>query len=218
MRAAAAPAPPRLTTTRLRTFAVLTAAATDASHVVPLISHIDLTLSWRLVDKITARTTRPRKEVQGRTTIEGSRHQGTQKVRGGLQPNSGKQLRSEIGRSGEEPNQAAQAGSVGQFRHERRQVDGAVGLHPAPSSARWSDDSVTLVSSRTHARIYSFVMFCLFHRQSFHFDTREHTTPKPSSTPPARAHAPGLVWCHVRCVYSERAVTVPSHRLSRLSC
>ena len=24
-----------------------------------------------------------------------------------------------------------------------------------------------------------------------------------------RAHAPGLVWGHVRCVYSERAVTVP---------
>ena len=45
-------------------------------------------------------------------------------------------------------------------------------------------------------------------------------TPKPSSTPPARAraHAPCFVWDHVRCVYSERAVTVPSHRLSRLSC
>ena len=27
-----------------------------------------------------------------------------------------------------------------------------------------------------------------------------------------RAHAPGFVWGHVRCVYSERAVTVPSHR------
>ena len=176
-----------LIATRLRTVAALrAAAATGASHVVPLISHIDLTLSWRLHDKITAQTTRPRKELQGSTTIEGSRHQGTQKVRGGLQPNSGKQLRSEIGRSGEEPNQAAQAGSVGQLRHERRQVDGAVGLQPAPSSARWSDDSVTLVSSRTHARIYS-SMFCLFHRQSFHFDTREHTTPKPSSTPPARA-------------------------------
>ena len=35
----------------------------------------------------------------------------------------------------------------------------------------------------------------VFHRQSFHFDTRGHHT-KP-----------------VRCVYSERAVTVPSHRL-----
>ena len=32
-----------------------------------------------------------------------------------------------------------------------------------------------------------------------------------------RAHAPCLLWGHVRCVYSERAVTVP-HRLSRLSC
>ena len=28
-----------------------------------------------------------------------------------------------------------------------------------------------------------------------------------------RAHATGLVWGRVRCVYSERAVTVPSHRL-----
>jgi hypothetical protein len=27
-----------------------------------------------------------------------------------------------------------------------------------------------------------------------------------------------LIWGHVRCVYSERAVTVPQHRLSRLSC
>ena len=28
-----------------------------------------------------------------------------------------------------------------------------------------------------------------------------------------------LIWgAHVRCVYSERAVTVPQHRLSRLSC
>ena len=34
----------------------------------------------------------------------------------------------------------------------------------------------------------------------------------------ARARAPCLIWGQVRCVYSERAVTVPSHRLSRLSC
>ena len=33
--------------------------------------------------------------------------------------------------------------------------------------------------------------------------------------PPRRS---ALVRGHVRCVYSERAVTVPSHRLSRLSC
>jgi hypothetical protein len=34
----------------------------------------------------------------------------------------------------------------------------------------------------------------------------------------ARAHAPCLAWGHVRCVYSERAVTVPEHPLSRASC
>jgi hypothetical protein len=34
-------------------------------------------------------------------------------------------------------------------------------------------------------------------------------TPKPSSTPPARECSVSHMWGHVRCVYSERAVTVP---------